>query len=114
DRGLRRSAERSEMTDTRIGIEASACLTALGDAAESCRRLAAGEIALQPTPFLAERGGERVPLAIVGEFRESIPPRWLAHVDALAASIPQAPWGDARHPVFVTSSNFDVGSLYQF
>lgn len=102
------------MTEQRIGIEASACLTALGNAAESCRRLAAGEIALKPLPVLADRGGGDVPLAIVGDYAETIPPRWLPQIDALAAEIPPAPWGDARHPVFVTSSNYDVGSLYQF
>jgi 3-oxoacyl-(acyl-carrier-protein) synthase len=32
----------------------------------------------------------------------------------LAAGIPEGPWGTARMPVIVTSSNFGVGSLYAF
>lgn len=45
---------------------------------------------------------------------ETAPPNWLPYVRALAAALPPRPWGDSAHPVFVTSSNFGVGSLYAF
>jgi 3-oxoacyl-(acyl-carrier-protein) synthase len=45
---------------------------------------------------------------------ESAPPNWLAFARRLAARLPALPWGDANHPVYVTSSNFGVGSLYAF
>lgn len=35
-------------------------------------------------------------------------------VKSLLRACPDAPWGDGRHPVFVTSSNFGVGNLYAF
>jgi 3-oxoacyl-(acyl-carrier-protein) synthase len=57
-----------------------------------------------------------VPLALCPgrQLDESIPPSWLDYLRPLAASIPQNPWGGPRHPVFITSSNFGVGSLYAF
>lgn len=46
---------------------------------------------------------------------ESAPPSWLPHIRQLVAQISiQARWGTPRRPVFVTSSNFGVGSLYAF
>ncbi len=98
-----------------IGIQAHACATALGDAAETCARLLEGAIALRLTPVLGRDGGDAVPLALIGAAHdESIPPRWEAPLDALVARIPERPWGSARYPVFLSSSNFDVGSLYAY
>ena len=45
---------------------------------------------------------------------ETAPPSWLQHVKLLAAEVPEAPWGTPGFPVYVTSSNFGVGSLYAF
>lgn len=104
----------SERADRRIGIEASDCLTPLGNAVKSCEALLNGSIALKPTPVLGKDGGDRVPLAFSGEYDESIPARWVTLVDRMAVDIPDHPWGAARYPVFVTSSNFDVGSLYAY
>ncbi|MDB6165721.1 MAG: hypothetical protein JWQ83_861, partial [Lacunisphaera sp.] len=52
--------------------------------------------------------------ALRGPMDETIPPRWLNEVRALAAGIPSGAWGTARQPVIVTSSNFGVGSLHAF
>jgi 3-oxoacyl-(acyl-carrier-protein) synthase len=45
---------------------------------------------------------------------ETLPPRWVFGVRALATRIPSGAWGSVREPVIVTSSNFGVGSLYAF
>jgi len=88
----------------------------LGQAAATCATLQAGTRALEFRPVLGPDGGDRVPLAPLPgrDLAETAPPDWLPAIEALAAEIPPAPWGAARHPVFVTSSNFGVGNLYAF
>jgi hypothetical protein len=99
-----------------VPIEAADCRTPFGDAAATGAALRAGRRALTLQPVLGPDGGDAVPLApLPGRApTEAIPPGWIACLDGLAAAIPPAPWGHARHPVFVTSSNFGVGSLYAF
>jgi hypothetical protein len=99
-----------------VRLAASACLTPLGDTAATLAALLRGERALQARPVLGREGGDRVPLALLPgrELDETVPPAWVGAVRALLAAAPPAPWGDARHPVFVTSSNFGVGSLYAY
>jgi hypothetical protein len=99
-----------------VRIEAAACRTALGDTAASCAALVAGQTALSLQPVLGRDGGDFAPLACWQgrSLDETAPPNWLPCLDSLAAEIPPGPWGDPRHPVFVTSSNFGVGSQYAF
>lgn len=97
-----------------VGIEASDSLTAFGDSRTSCDSLLANKIALVATPVLGENGGDLVPLAYSDGYDETIPPRWEAKIKALAERIPEAPWGQPGYPVFLTSSNYDVGSLYSY
>jgi 3-oxoacyl-(acyl-carrier-protein) synthase len=100
-----------------VRIEAAACRTALGDAAATHAALCAGQRGLTMQPVLGGRGGgDPVPLACWDQrsLDETAPPNWLPCIDALAAEIPAGPWGDGRHPVFLTSSNFGVGSQYAF
>jgi hypothetical protein len=99
-----------------VRVESTGCLTALGDAASTHAALLRGEIALCPRPVLGADGGENVPLALAPGrgFDETAPPNWLGGVRDLAATIGADGWGTARRPVFVTSSNFGVGSLYAF
>jgi hypothetical protein len=118
------------VTDS-VRLAATGCLTAFGDAEATLGALLRGERALQLTPVLGRDGGESVPLALVPgrSLDETAPPNWFPLLRALAALIPSADggdasprrplpastaWGTARHPVFVTSSNFGVGSLYAF
>ena len=98
----------------RIGIEACDCLTPFGDAAATFAALLAGRSALALRPVLGADGGDLVPLALIGAMDETLPPRWLAPLRALAAGIPPGAWGTPRQPVVLTSSNFGVGSLYAF
>ena len=99
-----------------VRLAASDCLTPLGDTAATLAALLRGERALQARPVLGREGGDRVPLALLPgrELDETVPPAWMDAVRGLLAAAPPAPWGDARHPVFVTSSNFGVGSLYAY
>jgi hypothetical protein len=107
---------RSSFETPPLRLRATGCRTALGDAGETCDALLLGRRALQFLPVLGADGGDAVPLAPLAgrSLVEAAPPEWLPSLDALAAEIPAAPWGAARHPVFVTSSNFGVGSLYAF
>lgn len=97
-----------------VGLAACDCLTPFGDAVTTLADLLAGRCALVLTPVLGRDGGDSVPLALTGPMDETLPPRWVPALRRLAAGIPPAPWGAARTPVIVTSSNFGVGSLYAF
>lgn len=99
-----------------IRLAAIACRTSLGDAERTCTALCAGENALRLRPALGPDGGEPVPTALAGDrsWEETTPPNWLPALDALAAEVPDAPWGRPRHPVFLTSSNFGVGGLHAY
>lgn len=102
--------------DNAVRIEACGCRTALGDAETTRSALLAGTRALRLLPVLGPDGGDGVPLAPLAgrDFAETAPPNWLPALEALAKEIPPAPWGTARHPVFVTGSNFGVGNLYAY
>ena len=99
-----------------VRLEATGCITALGDAAATHAALVAGERALRLTPVLGADGGEPVPLALVAGrgLDETAPPNWLPVLRALQTRIPADDWGSPGRPVFVTSSNFGVGSLYAY
>jgi hypothetical protein len=99
-----------------LPIEAADCRTAFGDARATGAALRSGRRALAWQPVLGAEGGDPVPLAPLPgrSLTETVPPAWTACLDELAAALPPAPWGRTRHPVFVTSSNFGVGSLYAF
>ena len=99
-----------------VRLQATGCLTALGDAAATHAALLRGDVALRGRPVLGADGGELVPLALAEGrgFDETAPPNWMPAVRALVATIPGEGWGGAKRPVFVTSSNFGVGSLYAY
>lgn len=103
-----------------IHVAASGTVTAFGDESATFAALLAGRSALLPTPVHGPEGGDPVPLALIAgrAYVETIPPSWVPHLQILAARIPPpasgAGWGSARHPVFVTSSNFGTGHLHAF
>ncbi|MEO7600028.1 MAG: hypothetical protein ABIV50_13910 [Opitutus sp.] len=99
-----------------VRLTATGCITALGNAAETHAALLRGERALALGNVLARDGGELAPLALARSrgLDETSPPNWLPHVQALAAELVDEGWGSPRCPVYVTSSNFGVGSLYAF
>lgn len=99
-----------------VWISATGCITAFGSAAETHAAMLAGQRALALQPVLGSAGGDPVPLALVPgrSLDETVPPNWIHALMPLAQSVPEAPWGTARFPVFITSSNFGVGSLYAF
>ena len=99
-----------------VRLEATGCVTALGDARASHAALLRHEVALRGQPVLGADGGEAVPLALAPGrgFDETAPPNWLPLLRVLVAKLSSDGWGGARRPVFVTSSNFGVGSLYAY
>jgi hypothetical protein len=99
-----------------VRIQSAGCLTALGDARSTYSALLGGTRALQLQPVFGTDGGDPVPLALSAGrlLNETTPPSWLLKVKALAATMGADGWGSARSPVFVTSSNFGVGSLHAF
>jgi len=99
-----------------ISLAATDCLTAFGDARQTHRALLESRRALAFHPVLGGDGGDPVPLALAAghAYDETVPPSWLEPLAGLAARLPDDPWGTARFPVFVTSSNFGVGSLHAF
>ena len=99
-----------------IRVVACGALTAFGDEDETLRALLDGRRALQMSPVLGGDGGDEVPLALCPgrSLDETQPPNWLSFIHRLADRIPGAGWGEARRPIFVTSSNFGVGSLHAY
>jgi hypothetical protein len=99
-----------------VGIQSCGCLTPFGDAGATVAALLEGRRALQLLPVLGPDGGDRVPLALMDsqDMAESLPPRWLPALRALAIAIPSDTWGSPRRPIVFTSSNFGVGSLYAY
>ncbi|MDB6094452.1 MAG: hypothetical protein JWM32_2014 [Verrucomicrobia bacterium] len=99
-----------------VRLEAAGCVTGLGDADTTLGALRRGERALQSRPVLGADGGEPVPLALVAgrSLDETAPPNWLRVLKTMLTQIPADAWGSAARPVFVTSSNFGVGSLYAY
>ncbi len=98
---------------TRAGLEAAACLTALGDETATWRGLGEGSSALCAWPVRGEDGGEPVPLGLRGPMECEEPPRWMLDLTRLAAAAGEhGDWGKPEYPVFLTSSNFSIESLY--
>jgi 3-oxoacyl-(acyl-carrier-protein) synthase len=99
-----------------VRLEATGCLTALGDGVATHAALLRGAVALRARPVLGADGGEAVPLALIDGrgFDETAPPNWLFAVRGLVATLAADGWGSAQRPVFVTSSNFGVGNLYAY
>lgn len=99
-----------------VYLAAYGCLTAFGNASATYAALCNGERALTLQPALGNRGGDAVPLALCRgrALDETAPPNWLPYVQELVTTLPAGDWGSPRRPVFVTSSNFGVGSLYAY
>ena len=99
-----------------IRIAACGTLTAFGNETETIAALLSGRHAFTLVPVLGRDGGDPVPLALCAgrSYDETVPPGWLAPLTSLAARIPGEGWGSPRRPVFITSSNFGVGSLHAF
>lgn len=99
-----------------IRLAAYGCLTAFGDASATYAALRLGGRALSLQPVLGRDGGDSAPIALCRDrsLDETAPPNWLPHLRRLSDSLPSDDWGSPRRPVYVTSSNFGVGSLYAF
>lgn len=112
---------RAGATEGAVALRAVACRTAFGDAAQTAARLLNGERALSFVPVRGSDGepGDPVPLALLNDWsadaaRTGGRPRWEEPLLGLLAETPDRPWGGARFPVFITSSNFGIGELYAY
>ncbi len=94
-------------------IQAFDCHTVLGGQDESVRALLEGKIGLAAHPVSGIAGSDQVPLALRAEMDLRTPPRWWPDLLGLLRGIPDAPWGDPRYPVILSSSNFGIDHLYQ-
>ena len=98
---------------TRAGLEASACLTALGNENETWRALCNGRSALRCHPVRGEEGDDKAPLALRGDMSSTLPQRWTEDLNGLAKAAGRyGSWGEPGFPVILTSSNFSIESLY--
>lgn len=104
---------RPQHDPTRAGLEATSCLTALGDETATWRALCENRSGLKPVPVDGQAGSEVVPLALRSEMQCALPQRWREDLQALAKGANGfAPWGEKGFPVIFTSSNFSIESLY--
>lgn len=92
------------------------CVTAFGNLEDTYVALCERKRALTLLPALGSSGGDVVPIALCKgrSLDETAPPNWLRYVRELLTALPPNTWGSPRRPVYVTSSNFGVGSLYAF
>jgi hypothetical protein len=99
-----------------VALTAAGCLTALGDAASTADALLRGESALSFQPVLGCDGGDLVPLALCNDWQpaRADEPRWAEPLFALLSGVPDRPWGAARFPIFIVSSNFGIDTLYAY
>lgn len=87
------------------------CITPFGSARETWQALCADKRALVLHPVLGH-AGDFVPLALINSFEETREGRWFQPALDLLSQTSGSPWGDPRHPVIVTSSNFGIGQLF--
>lgn len=99
-----------------LSVPAVGCLTGFGDARSTLAALLRGQSALRLDPVLGRDGGDRVPLALCGDWQpaDDSTPRWAAPLLRLLAGVPDRPWGGARFPIFLVSSNFGIDNLYAY
>lgn len=98
-----------------VALTAIGCLTALGDAAATTEALLRGERALKFLPVLGKEGGDLVPMALCNDWQndsEAGTPRWSEVLFQMLGGVPDRPWGTARLPIFITSSNFGIDNLF--
>ena len=93
-------------------VRSAECITAFGDSSATLGKLLEGRVALAATPALMADGGELVPMALRGTFREGSPPRWWEDLLEFLSPVASGGWGSARSPVFFASSNFGIDGLY--
>jgi 3-oxoacyl-(acyl-carrier-protein) synthase len=97
-----------------VFIQHAACCTALGDAHESAESLRAGRVALQLSDVPDLENEEPLPLAYISGEASGNRPKWMPYLQQLAEALPDAPWGTARFPIYLTSSNYGIDQLYAF
>jgi 3-oxoacyl-(acyl-carrier-protein) synthase len=96
---------------TAVFISECECTTPLGSAAVTREALCEGKIALELTPLNGISDQPVLPLALFSPLGTETPPRWLEPCRKIVSELTPRPWGDPRHPVFISSSNFGIEQL---
>lgn len=97
-----------------VFIQGSRCITAHGDTSDTLDSLLLGKSALKKVPVLGDEGDE-VPLALIHPLKMSnTTPRWLNSLVNAFPNLQDSKWGSYNRPIFFTSSNYGVDSLYAF
>jgi len=65
-------------------------------------------------PLFGHEGDGTVPLSLFEKMSPELPPRWIRHVTKMLEPMSGPEWGRIDTPIFVSSSNFGVDSLYYF
>jgi len=97
-----------------VYVQHADCLTALGDAVQTCAALCEDAVALRLTDVPDLDNEEPLPLALIEPLGTLGEARWMAHLHSLAARLPDLPWGTERYPIFFTSSNYGIDGLYAY
>ena len=107
-------ADSAAARSSAVALTAVGCVTPLGDARATADAMLRGETALRLLPVLGRDGGDCVPLALCNEWQppEGDVPRWADAFFTMMAAVPDRPWGSARFPVLIASSNFGIDNLY--
>src|SRR5690606_12310958 len=71
---------------TRAGLEAAACVTALGDEGETWAALCENRSGLRSRSITGKPDGETAPLALRGEMNAELPQRWREDLRDLAGA----------------------------
>jgi len=97
-----------------ITIDRCDCITPFGDGSATWRALCEGRSNLRMEPLLGHGDGDTVPISLFGHMEPVTPPRWMRHVRQTLAPVTGAEWGRSKTPIFISSSNFGVDSLFYY
>lgn len=97
-------------------VQRYGALTPLGDVVATHAALLKGEVSLRPTPVQGTYGGDLVPLSLMDQrpLSDTLPPVWERYALRWKTELGGDQWGTERRPVVVTSSNFGVGSQFEY
>ncbi|MFA5258052.1 MAG: hypothetical protein WC360_07875 [Opitutales bacterium] len=88
------------------------CVTPFGNSAATHKALVEGRSNVAQYPVTGNDGGQEVPLSLFDHMHAELPPRWFPTVTNMLAPVSGSEWGRVDTPIFVSSSNFGVDSLY--
>lgn len=95
-------------------IQLCDCTTPLGDSLATWAALVDGRSNIALHPVTGHGSSELVPLSLFDAMAAMMPPRWFRRLTELLTPVTGDEWGRADTPIFISSSNFGVDSLYYY